>query len=128
MLYTLLIFVSAAIATFGLLTDRDLRNTAIASAVSIFTVGTLICSLFIVNEGAGIALMMAELPDDFSVGEMVSMIQANAAKSNAEAFLRSVENGNPNITVVTGGPALPVTVTANTGDNGTIRNETSANE
>lgn len=54
------------------------------------------------NDGSGIRLMMDELPDDFTVAEMVSMILANAEKTNAEAFLKAVEMGNPHITVVTG--------------------------
>lgn len=67
------------------------------------------------NEGSGIRLMMAELPKDFTVAEMVSMIEANAMKTNAEAFIKAVEGGNPNITVITssGGSALPVTASAN---------------
>ena len=65
------------------------------------------------NEGSGIRMMMAELPDNFTVTEMVSMINANAAKANAEAFTKAVENGNPNITVIVGsGGDIPVTVPA----------------
>lgn len=61
------------------------------------------------NDGSGIRLMMDELPDDFTVAEMVSMILANAEKTNAEAFLKAVEMGNPHITVVTGS-AVPASV------------------
>lgn len=66
------------------------------------------------NEGEGIRLMMAELPKSFTVAEMVAMIQANANKTNAEAFMKAVENGNPNITVITGAEGdVPVTASAN---------------
>lgn len=63
------------------------------------------------NDGSGIRLMMEELPENFTVAEMVSMILANAEKTNAEAFLKAVENGNPHITVVTGSE-IPTTVPA----------------
>lgn len=66
------------------------------------------------NEGSGIRLMMAELPENFTVAEMVAVIEANAEKANAEAFLKAVEGGNPNITVITGGGAgIPVAARAN---------------
>ena len=64
------------------------------------------------NEGTGIAKMMVALPTKFSVAEMAAMIHANAAKTSAEAFLNAVENGNPNITIVTGS-SIPAAVSAN---------------
>jgi len=64
------------------------------------------------NEGAGVRHMMAELPTNFTVAEMVAIIEANAAKANAEAFAKAVEAGNPHITVITGGGDAPVPVTA----------------
>jgi hypothetical protein len=64
------------------------------------------------NEGSGIRLMMAELPNDFTVEEMVAVINANANKTSAEAFLKAVETGSPKITVITGG-SVPVTASAN---------------
>lgn len=64
------------------------------------------------NEGAGVRKMMDELPSGYSVSQMAAIINANANKTTAEAFLRSVENGNPNITVISGG-AVPVTTSAN---------------
>ncbi len=64
------------------------------------------------NEGSGIAKMMEELPSGFTVAEMAQMIQANAAKTSADAFLNAVENGNPNITIVTGA-SVPAAVSAN---------------
>ncbi|MBI1362571.1 MAG: hypothetical protein GC134_01155 [Proteobacteria bacterium] len=57
------------------------------------------------NEGLGIAKMMGALPKDVSIADMVAIINANAAKTNAEAFESAVKAGNPNITVVTGGNA-----------------------
>jgi regulator of protease activity HflC (stomatin/prohibitin superfamily) len=57
------------------------------------------------KEGLGIAKMMGALPQDVSIQDMVAIINANAAKTNAEAFEHAVKNGNPNITVVTGGNA-----------------------
>lgn len=66
------------------------------------------------NEGSGIRLMMAELPQNFTVAEMVAMIEANAMKTNAEAFMKAVEAGNPNITVISGGSTeVPVAARAN---------------
>lgn len=64
------------------------------------------------NEGTGIAKMMNALPSGYTVAEMTGMILANAAKANAEAFVTAVENGNPNITIITGQSA-PATVSAN---------------
>lgn len=57
------------------------------------------------NDGLGVKLMMEALPKNFEVDEMVSIINANAAKTNSEAFMKSVEAGNPNITVVVSGAA-----------------------
>jgi regulator of protease activity HflC (stomatin/prohibitin superfamily) len=66
------------------------------------------------KDGMGIRMMMEELPSNFTVAEMVAMIQANAMKTNAEAFMRAVEGGNPNITVITGGSnEVPVAARAN---------------
>ncbi|PCI89759.1 hypothetical protein COB18_03085 [Candidatus Kaiserbacteria bacterium] len=62
------------------------------------------------NEGLGIRMMMEKLPSNYTVLEMVAMIEANAHKTSAEAFLKAVEGGNPNITVITGGSTPPVTV------------------
>lgn len=66
------------------------------------------------KEGIGIKRMMKELPTKYTIGEMVAIINANATKANAEAFLKAVEKGNPNITVITGGSDVPVTVPATT--------------
>lgn len=54
------------------------------------------------NDGLGIRKMMEILPKDYTVEEMVAMINANAAKTNSEAFMKAVEAGNANITVVVG--------------------------
>jgi len=55
------------------------------------------------NEGLGVAKMMAKLPKDYAISDMVSIIKANSAKLHAEAFMKAVENGNPNISIVVDG-------------------------
>lgn len=55
------------------------------------------------NEGEGIQKMMGKLPKDFTVEQMVAIINANANKIAADALMKSVESGNPNLNVVIGG-------------------------
>jgi len=55
------------------------------------------------NEGAGVAKMMSKLPRNYKISEMVAIIKASAAKTHADAFMKSVENGNPNISIVVDG-------------------------
>lgn len=55
------------------------------------------------NEGEGIEKMMKKLPKDVPVDQMVAIINANANKVAADALMKSVENGNPNLNVVIGG-------------------------
>jgi len=55
------------------------------------------------NDGIGIRRMMEKLPKDFTIDQMVAIINANSGKNNSEAFMKAVEKGNPNITIVTGG-------------------------
>lgn len=55
------------------------------------------------NDGLGVRKMMEALPKDYTVQEMVAVTNANSHKTAAEAFMRAVENSNPNITVIVGG-------------------------
>ena len=52
------------------------------------------------NDGLGVRKMMEALPQNYAVEEMVAVINANNGKTAAEAFMKAVESGNPNITVV----------------------------
>ena len=52
------------------------------------------------NDGLGVRKMMEALPQNYKVEEMVAVTNSNSRKTAAEAFMKAVENGNPNITVI----------------------------
>lgn len=64
------------------------------------------------TEGEGIEKMMSKLPKGYTVDEMATLIRATADKITAETFEKSVQAGNPKITVIIGS-SVPASVKAN---------------
>lgn len=57
------------------------------------------------QEGLGVQMLFAELPENFEPGEIAQVLHALAEKERADALMKAVEMGDVNVIVMNGGTA-----------------------